>query len=170
MAVSRVRGRIAAARGAHDSALTDYVNALGLADSLGLRLEAARIEMLIGASLAASRRLVGGGMRLRAALRCFTQIGANAYAAQAEALIRRYGLRFDDLENPLDPLADLSDAKREIVRLVGEGLPNKAIGEREAVRISKSAVEQHLRDVYDDLGLGGHGSRAALRRLLNGLG
>jgi tetratricopeptide (TPR) repeat protein len=170
MAVSRVRGRIAAARGAHDSALTDYVNALGLADSLGLRLEAARIEMLIGASLAASRRLVGGGMRLRAALRFFTQIGANAYAAQAEALIRRYGLRFDDLENPFDPLADLSDAKREIVRLVGEGLPNKAIGEREAVRISKSAVEQHLRDVYDDLGLGGHGSRAALRRLLNGLG
>lgn len=176
MAIARVHGRIAAARGAHDSALADYANALELADSLGLPLEAARIEMLMGASLAVSRRpagglrLTGGGMRLRAALRGFTQIGAAAYAAQAEALIRGLGLPFDELADPLDPLTDLSKAKREIVRRVGEGMSNKAIGDHADVQRSKGAVEEHLRDVYEELGLGGHGSRAALRRLLKGPG
>jgi len=167
MSTARVRGRIAVAGGDYPAALAAYTSALEKADSVGLPLEAARIEMLMGDCLAVSGRRLGAGMRLRAALRCFTRIGAHAYAAQAEALIRGHGLPFDELDDPADPLADLTLAQRPVIALVKDGLPSLEIGKR--VCVSASGVEQHLTRIYQELGLTGS-KRAGLRRLLNGLG
>lgn len=168
MAIARARGRILAVRGDHASALAAYSDALGLADAIGLRLEASRIEMLMGECLAGSGRKAGAGMRLRAALRSFNAMGARAYAAQAIALIRHIGLPYDGLEDPASPLADLTDAQQRVVRLVADGKSNREIAKELSMQGPKS-VEPHLTSIYQKVGLTRE-HRAALRRLVNGLG
>jgi DNA-binding CsgD family transcriptional regulator len=168
MAIARARGRILAVRGDYASALAAYGEALGLADAVGLALEASRIEMLMGECLAGSGRKSGAGMRLRAALRSFNKMGARAYAAQAIALIRHYGLPYDGLEDPASPLADLTDAQERVVRLVGDGWSNREIAKELSMQGPKS-VEPHLTSIYAKLGLV-KDHRAALRRLVNGVG
>jgi DNA-binding CsgD family transcriptional regulator len=168
MAIARARGRILAVRGDRASALAAYADALALADAVGLRLEASRIEMLMGQCLADSGRKSGAGMRLRAALRSFNKMGARAYAAQAIALIRGSGLPYDDLQDPASPLADLTDAQERVVRLVGDGRSNREIAKLLSMQGPKS-VEQHLTSIYQKLGLV-RDHRAALRRLVNGVG
>jgi DNA-binding CsgD family transcriptional regulator len=168
MAIARARGRILAVRGHEAPALAAYADALALADAVGLRLEASRIEMLMGECLAGSGRKSGAGMRLRAALRSFNKMGARAYAAQAIALIRRNGLPYDGLDDPASPLADLTDAQERVVRLVGEGRSNREIANLLSMQGPKS-VEQHLTSIYQKLGLV-RDHRAALRRLVNGVG
>jgi ATP/maltotriose-dependent transcriptional regulator MalT len=167
MSIARVRGRIAAFRGEHAVALAAYSTALELADAVGLPLEAARIQLLLGECLAASRRPTGASMRLRAALREFQQMGAYAYAAQAETLIRRHGLPFDKTGDPADPLTDLSAAQRKVVPCVAAGLSNQQIAD-DLFTTAKN-VEQHLSAIYRELGLTTR-KRAALIRLVRGLG
>ena len=168
MAIARARGRILAVCGDHASALAAFSEALGLADAVGLRLEASRIEMLMGECLAGSGRTTGAGMRLRAALRSFNEMSARAYAAQAIALIRRSGLAYEGLEDPASPLADLTDAQERVVRLVGDGKSNREIANELSMQGPKS-VEPHLTSIYQKLGLV-QDHRAALRRLINGPG
>jgi DNA-binding CsgD family transcriptional regulator len=168
MAIARARGRILAVRGDHASALDVYADALCLADAVGLRLEASRIEMLMGECLADSGRKPGAGMRLRAALRSFNNMGAGAYAAQAVALIRRNGLPYDGLDDPASPLTDLTDAQQRVVRLVANGKSNREIAKELCMQGPKS-VESHLTSIYQKVGLL-RDHRAALRRLVNGLG
>jgi DNA-binding CsgD family transcriptional regulator len=167
MSIARVRGRIAALRGEHAAALAAYKTALELADSVGLPLEAGRIQLLMGDCLTASKRPIGGAMRLRAALRGFRQIGAHAYAAQAETLIRQHRLPFDKAANPADPLTDLSTAQQEVIKRVAAGLSNQEIGNE--LVVSAKNVEQHLSTIYRELRLTTP-KRAALIRLVNGLG
>jgi DNA-binding NarL/FixJ family response regulator len=168
MAIARARGRILAVRGDHAAALAAYAGALGLADAVGLRLEASRIEMLMGECLAGSGRKAGAGMRLRAALRSFNTMGARAYAAQAIDLIRHSGLPYDGLADPASPLTDLTDAQQRVVRLVADGMSNREIAKELSMQGPKS-VEPHLTGIYQKVGLiTDH--RAALRRLVNGLG
>jgi DNA-binding CsgD family transcriptional regulator len=159
MGMARVRGRIAAARGEHADALVSYDEALGLARSLGLPLEAGRIEMLTGQCLAASGRYGAAGTRLRSALQQFTDIGAAAYRAQASDVIRRLGLSPD--AQP-DPLASLSGAEQRVALLVKDGLSNREIAK--TLFIQPGTVEFHLTNIYRKLGVSG---RLALRRFLN---
>jgi DNA-binding CsgD family transcriptional regulator len=60
-------------------------------------------------------------------------------------------------------LASLSDVEMEIVRLVTEGLTNRAIAER--LCMSRHTVDSHLRHVFVKLGVT---SRVALTRLFIG--
>jgi DNA-binding CsgD family transcriptional regulator len=168
MAIARARGRLLAVRGDHASALAAYADALDFADAVGLRLEASRIEMLMGECLAASGLLTGAGMRLRAALRSFNGMGARAYARQATALIRGQKLPYDELDDPANPLADLTEAQQAVVRLVADGMSSRDIAKALFMR-SPSNVEQHLTRIYKELGLT-RDKRRALRRLVNGLG
>jgi DNA-binding NarL/FixJ family response regulator len=168
MAIARARGRILAIRGHDAPALAAYADALGLADAVGLRLEASRIEMLMGECLAGSGRKTGAGMRLRAALRSFNTMGARAYADQAIALIVRNELPYDGLKDPDSPLADLTGAQQRVVRLVRDGMSNREIAKELSMQGPKS-VESHLTSIYQKLGLA-RDHRAALRRLINGPG
>ena len=159
MGMARVRGRIAAARGEHADALVSYGEALGLATSLGLPLEAGRIEMATGQCLAASGRYGAAGIRLRSALQQFTDIGAAAYRAQVSDVIRRLGLSPDPQP---DLLANLSGAEQRVALLVKEGLSNREIAQ--TLSIQQGTVEFHLTNIYRKLGVPG---RIALRRFLN---
>jgi DNA-binding CsgD family transcriptional regulator len=159
LGMARVRGLIAAARHEYAEALVGYDEALGLATSLGLPLEAGRIELLAGQCLAASGRYGAAGIRLRSALRHFTDIGAAAYRAQASDVIRRLGLSPDPQP---DRLASLSGAEQRVARLVTEGLSNREIAENLFIRAG--TVEFHLTNIYRKLGVSG---RVALRRFLD---
>ena len=163
MAIARVRGRIAVARGERGIALAAYSTALDLAESVGLPLEAGRIEMLMGECLAAEHRYNAAGIRLRSGLRRFTEIGANAYAAQAQALISDVGIP----AGQSGPLETLSLAERRVAELIKHqaALSNEEICQQ--LRLSKKAVEFHLTRIYTKLGIAGPNKRTALRRLLN---
>ena len=158
MGVCRVRGQIAVAAGAHSAAMASYAEALDLAESLRMPLEAGRAEMHMGECLAASGNYDGAGNRLRAALRRFTEIGAGAYHAQVIQRLREFGLPADAAD---DPFAILSAAERRVARLAGQGLSNEEIAER--LVLTRKTVEFHLTNVYRTLGIS---SRAALRKLL----
>ena len=173
MGIARVRGQIAAARGAHRDALAEYSRALDLADAVGLPLEAGRIEMLIGECLFAYGRKIGAGLRLRAAVRCFSRIGANAYAAQAMRRISGLGLTSTEPEEKpvasLDyVLANIKPDDQKLAKLISE---NKNVSHeviRAKISIGDKSLEGHLREFYHQLGLEGRTKRAALHRLLNG--
>lgn len=160
MGVCRVRGQIACAAGANATAMTSYAEALDQAESLRLPLEAGRIEMHMGECLAASGNYDGAGMRLRAALRRFTDIGAGAYRAQVRQRLRDLGLPADA---SADPLTILSGAERRVARLAGKGLSNEEIAEQ--LVLTRKTVEFHLTNIYRTLGIT---SRADLRKFLAG--
>ncbi|MGH3228640.1 MAG: LuxR C-terminal-related transcriptional regulator [Streptosporangiaceae bacterium] len=159
LGMARVRGRIEAARGEYADALASYDEAFSLATSLGLPLEAGRVEMLAGQCLAASGRYGAAGIRLRSALQQFTDIGAAAYRAQVSDAIRRLGLSPDPQP---DRLANLSGAEQRVARLVKDGLSNREIAA--ALFIRPGTVEFHLTNIYRKLGVSG---RIALRRFLD---
>lgn len=52
---------------------------------------------------------------------------------------------------PASPLAELSDREREVLALVGEGMPNKLIARR--LEISEKTVKAHLTRVYAEIGV-----------------
>ena len=56
-------------------------------------------------------------------------------------------------DTPRDPNRLLTAREREIVRMIAEGLRNKAIAER--LSISEGTVKIHLHNVYEKLGLDG---------------
>jgi DNA-binding NarL/FixJ family response regulator len=55
------------------------------------------------------------------------------------------------LTNRRAPRAALTDREREVLRLVGEGLPNKSIARR--LGISERTVKAHLTSIYQQLGV-----------------
>jgi DNA-binding CsgD family transcriptional regulator len=162
LGIARVRGRIAAARGASGEALTEYARSLELAETVGLPLEAGRIEMLTALCLAASGHYDPARTRLQTAARRFTRAGAGAYLAQAAQLARGLSLALDD---PSDQLAALTGAERRVALLARGDLSNDEIARQ--LSIQRGSVEFHLTSIYRKLGVSG---RPALRRLLRGPG
>jgi DNA-binding CsgD family transcriptional regulator len=158
LGMARVRGRIAAARGAPGEALAEYARSLELAEAVGLPLEAGRAEMLTAQGLAASGRYDAAKIRLQSAARRFTQAGAGAYLTQAVELARGLGLSLDD---PPARLAALTAAERRVALLARGDLSNAEIAGQ--LSIQRGSVEFHLTSIYRKLGVSG---RAALRRLL----
>lgn len=63
-------------------------------------------------------------------------------AVVAELLNRR---------RPQDPVQDLSDRERDVLRLMAEGRSNQAIGDR--LFLSPRTVEAHIRSIFTKLGL-----------------
>ena len=158
MGIARVRGRIAAAREESGAALTEYARSLELAETVGLPLEAGRVEMLTAQCLAAVGRYDPARIGLQSAVRRFTRAGAGAYLAQAVALARGLNLSLDD---PPGPLAALTGAERRVALLARGDLSNDEIARQ--LSIQRGSVEFHLTSIYRKLGVRG---RPALRRLL----
>jgi DNA-binding CsgD family transcriptional regulator len=154
LCVARVRAQLAAARGEHAEALRECQRA---ADP-GLPLEAARIDLVAGASLSALGRRAAAERTLRAASERFTALGAVAYATQARTIADRAGLSIDA---PADALACLTAAERAVAALVGQGLSNKEIAVR--LVLSPKTVEFHLTNVFRRLDVP---TRGELRRLV----
>lgn len=158
MSIARVRGQIAVAAEEHAAALRHFEEALAHALEVGLPIEAGRIELLAAVSLTARGNRAAAERSLRSAARAFDQAGAVAYAEQAGAIARRFGL---DLDAPYAALAALTRAERAVATLVGDGLINKEIAVR--LVLSEKTVESHLGRVYAKLDVR---SRKELRVLL----
>ncbi len=147
LGIARVNGQIAFGRGAHAEAMAEFKTAHDLAESIGLPLEAGRIDLLAGRCLGAIGRYDAAGLRLRSALRRFTEIGAAAYLGQAHDALAVLGLSPDA---PPDLLAMLTGAERRVALLVAEGLSNSEVAGR--LFIQKGSVEFHLTNIYRKLG------------------
>jgi DNA-binding NarL/FixJ family response regulator len=65
------------------------------------------------------------------------------------------------------PAVELSDRERDVLRLVGEGLPNKVIGMR--LGIAEKTVKSHLTRIFERIGVSDR-TQAALWVQRNGLG
>lgn len=52
-------------------------------------------------------------------------------------------------DRPVDPLADLTDREREILRLVGEGLTNREIGE--CLHLAEKTIKHYMTNVLQKL-------------------
>ncbi|HLN65887.1 MAG TPA: AAA family ATPase [Streptosporangiaceae bacterium] len=159
MGIARVRGRIAAAAHAHSDALVLYNQALDTAWSLGLPLEAGRLEMLIGECFAEIGNYDAAGLWLRSALQRFTGIGAGAYYGLALDAILARGLSPEALP---DRLAALTPGERRVALVAKTTLSNRDIAEQMCV--DQKTIEYHLTNIYRKLGVPG---RAGLRKLLD---
>jgi DNA-binding CsgD family transcriptional regulator len=157
MSMARVRGQIAAARGRYADALAECRQALRLAREVGLPLEAARIDLLIGGYCAAAGQRAAAERQLRSALRQFTALGAEAYAAQVLLAADRAGISMDAAP---DGLGVLTPAERAVANLVCRGLSNRQVADR--LVLSQKTVEFHLTNAFRRLDIS---TRAELSRI-----
>ncbi len=153
-AAARCRGLLAAAGGDCEAALERLGEALGRYDRLGLPLERARTLLVQGRVLRRRKRRREARAALEEALAVFRAHGAEAWAARAQADLRRVAVR----RAP----GDLSATELEIARLAAAGLTNREIAAEAFV--TQKAVEANLARVYRKLGIR---SRAQLARALD---
>lgn len=158
LGIARVRAQLALARDDPRAARADCAIALGLATELGMPLEAARIELLIGRCLLALDKRGAAERHIGTALGQFTVSGAHAFRAQALAVIDGHGLTVEPGHDLLDAL---TDAERAVARLACDRLSNREIAAR--LIISQKTVEYHLGHVFDKLDVA---SRQQLRELV----
>ncbi|GAA0441347.1 LuxR family transcriptional regulator [Acrocarpospora corrugata] len=158
MCAARVRAQIATASGRHHDALHECRIALQIAREIGLRLEAARIELLTGRCQHALGRRAAAERSFRSAMEHFTAIGANAYVTQTLDAAHAAGLTLDA---PPAALGSLTPAERAVVTLATAGNSNREIAER--LVLSVKTVEFHLTNVFRKLDIG---TRDELRRVL----
>jgi DNA-binding NarL/FixJ family response regulator len=139
-------GRIALAEGREDAhqLLLEAVNRFA---DLGLRLDAARARLDLARSLGTSAPEVAVDTA-RHALTELEALGARRDADEAASFMRSLGAK--GRAGP-KAVGRLSRRELEVLRLLGEGLTNKQIGER--LFISPKTVEHHVSRIYSKLDL-----------------
>jgi DNA-binding CsgD family transcriptional regulator/tetratricopeptide (TPR) repeat protein len=139
-------GRIALAEGREeaDQLVLEAVNRFA---ALGLRLDAARARLDLARSLATSSPEIAVDTARHARTE-LEALGALRDADEAASFMRSLGAK--GRAGP-KAIGLLSRREIEVLRLVGEGLTNRQIGER--LFISPRTVEHHLSRVYSKLDL-----------------
>ena len=137
-------GRIVLAEGGEKAAvlLQEAVNRFA---ALGLRLEAARARLDLARALAASSPEIAVDTARHARTE-LEALGAVRDADEAASFMRSLGAR--GRSGPR-AVGLLSRREAEVLRLLGEGLTNRQIGER--LFISPKTVEHHVSRVYSKL-------------------
>lgn len=126
------------------------------------RLRAYEQSLLAGwAKLELARTLqtgdpTGAVLWARAALACFERLGAAQAVDEAAQVLRALGVT---ARRAAGPHPALTPREAEVLRLLGHGLPNKAIAER--LVISAKTVEHHVGQVLAKLGLRSRAEAAA---------
>jgi DNA-binding NarL/FixJ family response regulator len=153
-AAALARGRVAHAAGEADAVnmLQQAVNGYA---RLGLRLEVALARLELARALAAQSP-PGAIETARHARNELEALGATRDADAAAALMRSLGAR--GRSGPRS-LGSLSRREVEVLRLLGEGLSNRSIGER--LFISTKTAEHHVSRIYAKLGLKSRAEAAA---------
>ena len=154
-------GRVAAARGAVDSAMTALRTAISLFDTMQLTVEGAHARLAAAGVLAtASPQLAA--LDATAALRAFDRVGAAAAADAAAALLRSLGVRGRAAPRSRRPL---TGRERQVLELIQRGLSNPEIAAR--LYISRKTTAHHVSSVLTKLGVrnrteaAAHAARAA---------
>jgi DNA-binding NarL/FixJ family response regulator/predicted negative regulator of RcsB-dependent stress response len=153
-AAALARGRVASAAGDADAAniLQQAVNGFA---RLGLRLEAAQARLELARALAVQSP-PGAIETARHARNELEALGASREADAAAALMRSLGAR--GRAGPRS-FGSLSRRETEVLRLLGEGLSNREIGDR--LFISPKTAEHHVSRIYGKLGLKSRAEAAA---------
>ncbi len=147
--IARARGVLAdpAQAGAHF--------ARALADPAGDQwpFERAQLRLDYAEWLRRRRRINDAKPVLRQALGTFRRLGAQPWAQRAEAELRACGVTVAAAPGERDALWELTPQQRQIVRLAGDGLTNREIGDR--LFLSPRTVSSHLYRSYPKLGVAG---------------
>jgi DNA-binding NarL/FixJ family response regulator len=145
--------RLAAARGA--PARTAYATALRNLEERPFTAGLVRLEL---AESLAPTDPAAAIAEARAALACFTRLGATEARDRAAALLRELG----DTSRPRGSvgLGELTEREADVLSLVQVGLSNAAIGER--LYISGKTVEHHVSRILAKLGVRTRAEAAAL--------
>ena len=94
------------------------------------------------------------------------RLGANAWAATAEAELRAAGVRLDDRDAQSARWEHLTAQEREIVLLAATGLSNKQIGQ--TLFLSPRTVGAHLYHAFPKLGVTSRNQLRDVVELLQG--
>ncbi|MGN6359642.1 MAG: ATP-binding protein [Thermomicrobiales bacterium] len=121
----------------------------------------ARIEFAYGEWLRRRRRQTESRALLRAARDAFDALGVHPWAERARQELRAAGESSQRCKR--DSLDELTPQELQIVQMVAQGLPNRAIAQR--LYLSHRTVESHLYRVFPKLGVT---SRAQLADALGG--
>jgi DNA-binding CsgD family transcriptional regulator len=148
------RGRVARATGESDAVNLTQQAVNGFA-RLGLRLEVALARLELARALAAQSP-ADAIETARHARNELEALGATREADAAAALLRTLGAR--GRAGPRD-FGSLSRRETEVLRLLGEGLSNREIGQR--LFISPKTAEHHVSRIYAKLGLKSRAEAAA---------
>jgi DNA-binding CsgD family transcriptional regulator len=149
LAAHRALGELDTAAGRHADAQAHLAAALALAEACAAPYERARTLLAIADLRAATHDNGGAQASLEEARAILEPLGAKPALARADALASRL-----DTPAPAPPTASpfgLTAREAEILKLVAAGLGNVAIADR--LSLSRRTVEQHLRAVYDKLGV-----------------
>jgi len=98
---------------------------------------------------------------LTEALGTFRRLGARSWAQRAQAELRACGVAVTGAPGQPDALGELTPQQRQIVRLAGDGLTDREIGDR--LFLSPRTVSSHLYRSYPKLGVA---SRHQLRDVI----
>ena len=133
--------------------------------------ERAQLRLDYGEWLRRRRRINDAKPVLTEALGTFRRLGARSWAQRAEAELRACGVAVTGAPGERDALEELTPQQRQIVRLAGDGLTNREIGDR--LFLSPRTVSSHLYRSYPKLGVAGRHqlrdvvARAAARRYVS---
>jgi DNA-binding CsgD family transcriptional regulator len=156
MASPRLEQLIARARGIlADPAKSEAYFDKALSDPAGDQwpFERAQLRLDHAEWLRRRRRINDAKPVLTQALGTFRRLRARSWAQRAEAELRACGVAVTDAPGERDALWELTPQQRQIVRLAGDGLTNRQIGDR--LFLSPRTVSSHLYRSYPKLGVAG---------------
>jgi DNA-binding CsgD family transcriptional regulator len=126
----------------------------------GVRMDAARAQLLYGEWLRRRQRSREARDQLRSAYEAFDSMGAEAFAERARIELRASG---GSVRKRADPQDDLTVQEGLIARLAGSGASNPEIAAQ--LFLSPATVAYHLRKVFTKLGISSRNQLATARRL-----
>jgi DNA-binding CsgD family transcriptional regulator len=155
--IARARGILPGPEGAE----AHFSKALGDPAGDQWPFERAQLRLDHGEWLQRRRRINDAKAVLTEALGTFQRLGARSWAQRTEAELRACGVSVPGAPGEPDALWELTPQQRQIVRLVGDGLTDREIGDR--LFLSPRTVSSHLYWSYPKLGVA---SRHQLRDVI----
>jgi DNA-binding CsgD family transcriptional regulator len=153
-----LRGRLAAAHGRPEEAISRFDAALARFGSDDPYLERALTHHAYGRLLRAKGERRPAVAELRTAHQLLSSVGADPFITRVDADLAAAGIHPADKSRR--STLELTDRERDVAVLVAQGLSNPEVAEQ--LYISRKAVEYHLRNTYGKLGIS---SRKELRTI-----
>lgn len=145
LAAHRLGGEVAAAHGDHGAARLHLAEALALADACAAPYERALILLALAELALATDDPAGAADAVDGARALLAPLAARPALARADALAARLAARATPGGEPL------TAREVEVLRLVAEGLANRAIAAR--LSIAPRTVSTHLEHIFGKLGV-----------------
>ena len=159
-AVIACEGTLAASAGDFDGARRAFEDALDIHAVIGAPFDAAQVRLELAATLMALGRDEPARREAEAALATFRELGAAAWVARAEAMLRRTRSSQPPSAVADGPLSELSRRELEVLTLLAEGLTNHEIAER--LVLSEHTVNRHVANILRKLSVPSRAAAASL--------